>query len=220
MDYQLSYTATEGDPGFTNNVDVTSGPPVSHTIRDLTAGTFYFIRVRAQNLQGYGPWSAYLVVDTASTPGAPPAGPAISTMAESMVEPGDMMLMVSWTEPASEKSITHYMLDYKTASAATWMTTPMNVTAMEYTIDGLINGTAYLVRVRAVDSAGAMGEWSDNGSGTPMAAMEEEEEPMPTPALPIYGAFVLGAGLLAAGRARMRRRRLQLRGREQRQLPR
>ena len=47
--------------------------------------------------------------------------------------------------------------------------------------------------------------------------MPEEEEPMPTPALPIYGAFVLGAGLLAVGR---RRRRAQLRGREQRQLTR
>ena len=96
-----------------------------------------------------------------------------------------MMLMVSWAEPASHKSITHYLVDYKTAAstAAGWMATPMNVTEMEYTIDGLINGTAYLVRVRAVDSAGAMGEWSDSGSGTPMA-MEEPEEPMPTPALP------------------------------------
>ena len=125
-----------------------------------------------------------------------------------------MMLMVSWTEPASEKSITHYQVDYKTSSAATWMDKPMDVTAMEYTIDGLINDTAYLVRVRAVDSAGNMGEWSDNGSGTPMS------DAVPTPALPSYGAFVLGAGLLAAGRARMRRRRLQLRGREQRQLTR
>ena len=89
----------------------------------------------------------------------------------------------------------------------------MNVTAMNYTIDGLINGTAYLVRVRAVDSAGNMGEWSDSGSGTPMGIT-------PTPALPLFGAFGLGAGLLAAGRARMRRQ-AQLRGRrEQRRMTR
>ena len=128
-----------------------------------------------------------------------------------------MMLMVSWAEPASHKSITHYLVDYRTASAAGWdeMATPMNVTAMEYTIDGLINGTAYLVRVRAVDSAGAMGEWSDSGSGTPMGM------PTPTPALPLFGAFGLGAGLLAVGRARMRRRQAQLLGRrEQRQMTR
>ena len=218
VDYQVSYSAVEGDPGFTNNVDVTADPPVSHTIRGLTAGKFYYIRVRAQNLQGYGHWSAYLAVGTAATPGAPPAGPAISKMAEPMVEAGDMMLMVSWAEPASHKSITHYLVAYKTASAAQWLATPKNVTAMEYTIDGLINGTAYLVRVRAVDSAGAMGEWSDSGSGTPMA-MEEPEEPMPTPALPIFGALALGLGLVAAGRRRLRRRELRA-GRVQQQITR
>ena len=218
VDYQVSYSAFEGDPGFTNNVDVTADPPVSHTIRGLTAGTFYWIRVRAQNLQGYGPWSVYLVVDTAATPGAPPAGPGISKMAEPMVEAGDMMLMVSWAEPASEKSITHYQVDYKTASAAKWMAKAVNVTALEYTIDGLVNETPYLVRVRAVDSAGAMGEWSDSGSGTPMA-MEEPEEPMPTPALPIFGALALGLGLVAAGRRRLRRRELRA-GRVQQQITR
>ena len=218
VDYQVSYSAFEGDPGFTNNVDVTADPPVSHTIRGLTAGTFYWIRVRAQNLQGYGPWSVYLVVDTTATPGAPPAGPAISKMAEPTVEPGDMMLMVSWAEPASQKSITHYQVDYKTASAAKWMAKAVNVTALEYTIDGLVNETPYLVRVRAVDSAGAMGEWSDSGSGTP-TAMEKPEEPMPTPALPIFGALALGLGLVAAGRRRLRRRELRA-GRVQQQITR
>ena len=131
-----------------------------------------------------------------------------------MVEVGNNMLMVSWTEPASEKSISHYQLDYRSASATTWLVKTMNVTAMEYTIKGLINGTAYVVRVRAVDSAERTGEWSDNGSGTPMA------DAVPTPALPLFGAFGLGAGLLAVGRARMRRQ-AQLRGRrEQRRMTR
>ena len=130
------------------------------------------------------------------------------------------MLMVSWAEPASEKSISHYQVDYKTASAAKWMDTPINVTALTYTIEGLINDTAYLVRVRGVDSGGMMGVWSDNGSGTPMAGAEmPTPTPTPTPALPLFGAFGLGAGLLAAGRARMRRRQAQLCGRqEQRQM--
>ena len=193
------------------------------------------------------------------------------------------------------------------------MDTPVNVTAKEYTIDGLINGTAYLVRVRAVDSAGNMGEWSDNGSGTPMAGDTDPAPPtdagpdisaptnfdvmpgdmmimaswdkpgkgadlvkgytvqtrsrggawdlvevgmnyevtiegltngveydvwvcpydgfdvraacavktvtvmVPTPALPIFGAVALGAGLLAAGRARLRRRELRA-GRVQRKI--
>ena len=222
VDYQVRYgLAAGGDSGLlTNNVDVTAASPVSHVIEGLTAGTAYFYRVRAQNLEGYGPWSNDHTISTMATPGAPPAGPGISKMAEPMVEAGDMMLMVSWAEPASEKSITHYLVDYKTASAAQWMAKPMNVTAMEYTIDGLINSTVYLVRVRAVDSAGAMGEWSDSGSGTPMA-MEEPEEPMPTPtpALPIFGALALGLGLVAAGRRRLRRRELRA-GRVQQQITR
>ena len=81
----------------------------------------------------------------------------------------------------------------------------------------MINETVYLVRVRAVDGAGNMGNWSDNGSATPMA-MGMPKPPVPTPALPLFGAFALGAGLLAAGRARMRRQ-AQLRGRrEQRRM--
>ena len=187
------------------------------TITGLTAATMYQVRVAGRNRIGVGTWSDYTDVTTAAAAGATTttgAGPV--KMSEPMVEPGDKMLMVSWTEPASERSITHYLLDYKTASATTWMTKPMNVTAMDYTIKSLINDTAYLVRVRAVDSAGAMSPWSNNGGGTPKGGM-----PTPTPALPLFGAFGLGAGLLAVGRARMRRRQAQFLGRrEQRQMTR
>ena len=41
--------------------------------------------------------------------------------------------------------------------------------------------------------------------------------PMGVPALPIFGAVALGAGLLAAGRARLRRRELRA-GRVQRKI--
>jgi hypothetical protein len=223
VDYQLEYMVTGESTAFTNNIGVGTGTVQSQIVPPagnppLKAGTTYMIRLRAQNKdQGYGPWSEYLTASTKAVPGREPS-PTVSKMAPPMVEAGDKMLKVSWTEPASEKSITHYQLDYKTASATTWMAKAMNVTAMEYTIDGLINGTAYLVRVRAVDSAGAMGEWSDSGSGTPMA-MEEPEEPMPTPALPIFGALALGAGLVAAGRRRLRRRELRA-GRVQQQITR
>ena len=155
---------------FENNILPEVGTTQDHTIYGLKADTTYMIRLRAQNRkQAYGPWSEYLNAATRAVAMTPPPepSPAVSKMAEPMVEAGDMMLMVSWTEPASEKSITHYQINYKTATATTWMDTPVNVTAKEYTIDGLINGTAYLVRVRAVDSAGNMGEWSDNGQWDP-----------------------------------------------------
>ena len=218
IDYQLEYNEVGRSDTFTNNIPPVAGATQEYTIAGLKVGAKYQIRLRAQNRsQGYGLWSEWLFKETMAVPGREPS-PAVSKVADPMVEAGDKMLMVSWTEPASEKSITHYMLDYKTASATKWMAKPMNVTDMKYTIDGLINGTAYLVRVRAVDSAGNMGEWSDNGSGTPMAGdTDPVPVPDPVPALPIFGAVALGAGLLAAGRARLRRRELRA-GRVQRQI--
>ena len=127
-------------------------------------------------------------------------------MAAPKIEEGDRILTVSWTEPASERSIVYYEVRYKAVDATTWEPeNPMAVTAMATQIKDLTNGTAYLAQVRAVDSAGAIGEWSEPGSGTPKAMEEEEgEEPMPTPALPVFSVLALGAGVLAAGWARTR----------------
>ena len=214
LGYQLEYKMGTASPML---MELDANTTMA-TLTGLTAATEYMIRVAGRNRIGTGTWSDYKMVTTkaATTTTTTPAGAPVK-VATPMVEAGNKMLMVSWTEPASEKSITHYQLDYRTASATKWMVKPMNVTAMKYTIEGLINDTAYLVRVRAVDSAERMGPWSDNGSGMPMAT--EGEEPMPTPALPLFAAFALGAGLLAAGRRRMRRRH-ELLGREQPQLTR
>ena len=116
-----------------------------------------------------------------------------------------MMIMAMW-DPADTHEdfpLTGYQL----------MITPedgnpdiMNIGVMtEYTFEGLMNGTEYTVQVAARNEID-LGEYSDEEMATPMAAT-------PTPALPLFGAFALGAGLLAAGRARLRRR-------EQRQLTR
>ena len=229
VDYQLEYMEAGEATAFQNNIAPQAGTTQSYTItglerpapenKPLKPGTRYRIRLRAQNReQGYGAWSEYLLFTTKAVPGREPS-PAVSKMVAPVVEGGDKMLMVSWTEPASEKSIALYHVDYRSASATKWMEKPINVTALNYTIEGVINETVYLVRVRAVDGAGNMGNWSDNGSATPMA-MPMPKPPVPTPALPLFGAFALGAGLLAAGRARMRRQ-AQLRGRrEQRQMTR
>ena len=81
----------------------------------------------------------------------------------------------------------------------------MNIGVMEeYTFEGLMNGTEYTVQVAARNEIG-LGEPSDEEMATPMPTT-------PTPALPLFGAFALGAGLLAVGRRRLRRRRQQLLG--------
>ena len=134
-------------------------------------------------------------------------------MAAPTIEERDGSLTVSWTEPASDRSIVYYEVWYKAVGATTWEPESLiAVTAMATEIENLTNGTVYLVQVRAADSAGAMGEWSEPGSGTPRsmakAAGEEnqEGEPTPTPALPVFGALALGAGLLSAAWARTRSR--------------
>ena len=74
-------------------------------------------------------------------------------------------------------------------------------TSTEWTISNVENDTEYTVRVQAC-SFTACGDWSDEEEVTPM------DGATPTPALPLFGAFALGVGLVAAGRRRLRRQRL------------
>ena len=85
------------------------------------------------------------------------------------------------------------------------------LTDTEYMITSLDNDIMYDVQVRAINEAKGKSLWSpgdeagaDAARGTPMA-----DGATPTPALPLFGAFALGAGLFAAGRARLRRRAQQ-----------
>ena len=69
---------------------------------------------------------------------------------------------------------------------------------MSHTVEDLENGTEYMFRVMAMGEDGMMSGPSDEVSAMPM---------MPTPALPVFGVLALGAGLVAAGRRRLRARR-------------
>ena len=71
-----------------------------------------------------------------------------------------------------------------------------------YTITGLMNGTEYGVQVKAGN------ERMKVTKGYGVASAEARQTPMmPTPALPVFGVLALGAGLVAAGRRRLRARR-------------
>lgn len=125
-----------------------------------------------------------------------------------MLMPGDMMIMVEWDEATDNGSdVTGYEVQHR-EMGKDWPTTSSRSgatkdTSTMWTISNLKNGTEYEVRVRAA-SYGVTSDdvWSDVKSATPMAGA------MPTPALPIFGAFALGVGLVAAGRRRLRRQRL------------
>lgn len=77
----------------------------------------------------------------------------------------------------------------------------------------LDNGVTYQARVMAINDAGGMSAYSvrdgdnsapgDESATTGEGDGMEDEEPMETPALPIVGLLLLGAGLVAAGRRRL-----------------
>lgn len=129
-----------------------------------------------------------------------PEAPSAPT--DVMVEAGDMMLTVTWDEPddSGTSLVTGYRVQYRPAGG-TWTVYHRNGLVRETTIEGLVNGVEYHVRVAAINDAGT-GPYSASEAGTPMATEE-----VPTAALPFFGALALAAGLVAAGRRRLRARR-------------
>ena len=78
------------------------------------------------------------------------------------------------------------------------------------TFEGLKNGTTYQARVMATNSADVEGDYSIRDGETPApgdesATVGDDDDMMTeTPALPLVGILLLGAGLVAAGRRRLR----------------
>ena len=157
----------------------------------------------------------------AMTMTAPPPAPPRNVMATG----GDMTLMVNWTAPyagGTGLTIKEYRVQKRELAGnlmGDWIPDEDDddndkmgglkvagdmtmVTFMD-----LMNGTTYQTRVRAINSAGVEGEWSiPNGDmadpGDEAATVGGMTE---TPALPLFGILGLGAGLVAAGRRRLRR---------------
>ena len=153
----VAASRTEADP-----------PAAEHALTGLTNGTAYRVRVRAVNAAGAGPWER-----GTATPGFP--GPP----ADLVVTPGDQKLDLSWTAPAG--TLTGYDVHYTSSTsvgdddaasgndpATAWVAasrTEADPPEAAHSLTGLTDGTAYRVRVRAVNAAGA-GAW-ERGTATP-----------------------------------------------------
>ena len=136
-------------------VDVTT--PVLITIRSdassaLVNGTAYNVKLRAVNSAGQGTVSAAVSVTPSQTAGAPTS--LVAT-------PGNARASIAFTAPASDgiAVITNYA--YSTDNGVTWkalspvdVTTPVVITIRSDASSALVNGTAYNVKLRAVNSAG------------------------------------------------------------------
>lgn len=192
-DYDVQYrpcTATDDD-----KADLTCQPDDeatwgrwrdrSHTgtaqmakITGLVNGTAYEVQVRARNANGVGPWSTAGM----ATPVSVPARPGGLT-----VEAGNETLVVTWVAPADNgRDITGYDVQHCTGACAVastdWTDAGHSGTVARHEIRSLTNGTAYKVRVRAVNSAGD-GPWSSPPrSGTPRALPDAPDPPTLTAA--------------------------------------
>ena len=195
-----------------------SGTTFEYDVKGLDPDQDYVVTVIAYSTpQKTQVVSGIAMADTAKTGKAP----APTEVRDIEAMPGSKMLMASWLAPVRAGGgdpmikIDRYEVrwrwsqtadqptgDFTYYPPATDKTTKLK--AMMYTIDGLDNNVSYDVQVRAINDAKGEGPWSPVEPG--LRATPTAGGATPTPALPFFGAFALGAGVLAAGRARLRRR--------------
>lgn len=195
---------------------------VVYDLGGLKHGTAYAIAARASRAGVKSPWS-----DVSG--GDPFQGivwntlpaPDIGVVQGLMVEALDGGLKATWTAIADPigTPIARYRVTITAGTTATgtysnqmWVAGTMT----EATVMNLTNGVEYTVTVRA-QATGTDGNPDADRLGTaesaskkvtPMAGAggtDPEPDPTPTPAVPLVGILALFAGLLAAGRARLRR---------------
>lgn len=159
----LDYRVTARPGGKT-----TVCPTTSCEITGLTNGTAYSFTVAARNEVGYSAESAW---SSEITPDILPEAPSAPT-----TEFGDRQMKVNWTAPANEGSaIVRYTLEISPGIGGEGVT-ERSVNGTSTTIAGLKNGTAYTVRVRAINSAlteGGAGPWSPLSEKTIPAGVPE-----------------------------------------------
>ncbi len=202
--YEVRYEA-ESDPlvgtieGETDVIEDV-GNVRTHLVTGLEHDSRYLVAVRGYNTAGKGPWAAPL--DGATIPVSPPA------QVEGLVlTAGDGSITASWDATNGQGLDVTYRVEISRGHGR-WSAHYEVDTGTEHAFSGLINGAEHSVRVAAMTSGG-VGAWSEAAMATPTADGGTDGEDLEeTPALPVLGAVALGAGLLAAGRARLRRRRI------------
>jgi titin len=136
-------------------VDTTT--PVVITIRSdaataLVNGTAYNVKLRAVNPAGTGTASVAVSVTPRTTAGAPTSLVATA---------GNASASIAFTAPTSNGGATITNYEYSTDNGTTWKlfspvdtTTPVVITIRSDAATGLVNGTTYNVKLRAVNAAG------------------------------------------------------------------
>ena len=159
VDYAVEYktVAAATWSAFTDGTSTAT----SATVTGLTNGTAYLFRVAAVNSVGSGAYSNEVTETPRAVPSAPTGLAGV---------PGNAQVAVTWTAPAANGAvITDYVVEYRTAVVgSSWTTFADGTSAVtSATFTGLTNGTAYLFRVKAVNSVGTGAASTEAGPLTP-----------------------------------------------------
>jgi titin len=148
-------------------------------IRGLTVATTYSLKVRAVNAAGSGASSDTGTIKVISGASAPSV---------SSVTSGDSSLSVAFTAPSNDGASTITNYQYSTDGGLTWTTRSPVSTVSPIVISGLSNGTAYGVKLRAVN---------DGGDGT--ASTQSTQTPLGAPTAPVLAGVSSSNGRLEIG---------------------
>ena len=157
---------TAGDPA-TGWVDAGhTGTAARHTIRDLSNGVAYGVRVRAVSRTGTSSlWTAGNGTPSALTP--------LATPANFRLTPGDGQITAHWDAVANADE---YVLLYGVKGSGTSQWQAVQSRGLNSTVTGLVNGVTYVLAVQALDSTlkyapSPLPAWSE---ATPRAAMSAD----------------------------------------------
>lgn len=167
---------------YNDFLTVSGGSPFRYEINGLARGTVYYVRVKARNSQGFGPYQ--VSVPSAEYPRELPSAPTSTELVVTSGRVGDGKLTVTWAMPVSNGG------DEVTAFVVKWDVYPqfnslnllpekgqvsVAVTdSMSYTISNLVVGKAYWVSVGATNKVGT------RFISTPMDAVPALRKSSPT----------------------------------------
>jgi hypothetical protein len=182
-DYTVQYSST-GGTSWATLAHAPSATP-SATITGLANGTAYVFRVAALNSLGTSSWSGMAGPTVPASVPDSPAAPSVSA--------GNAKVVLFWSQPASNGSaITDYAIQYSSNVGATWTTFPHTPsTSVTATVTGLVNGTAYVFRVAAVNSIGTGVFSAISSTATPSAVVAVPSAPTNVVASPGNGQLTV-----------------------------
>ena len=147
----------------------TGGTATSHTVTGLNNGQTYMFRVRAVNALGSGAVVTLEATPSPSTGGGGGGGPrqtAPSAPRNLLAEGGDGQVKLTWEAPENDGGSEIRDYQYRIDGKGRWIS--IGSTDTTHTVTGLVNGTAYVFEVWAVNRIGR-GRASNRAEATPDA---------------------------------------------------